>query len=256
MINAQRIDAEAILKAPWREEYRAQKETIGHELVKLNACILVLDKIHAFPFHIFAPFRERSHFWELTSVCLFESAVLAIWKLGIDSQSEGLTLRHFKNGIFQNLEDQQALMQLSSTLRALDFEARLSGLEGKVGDLRHNIVAHWNRKWLNADAEFRRSRVVDVAHLKSTAQVLDELFHILCFGSDFATLPIDYFLEKHNPGRGTDIDELLDDIVRKSPALMRPEENPEEWQNLKATLSPQDIESFNSYRSRLGLAPA
>lgn len=101
-----------------------------------------------------------------------------------------------------------------------------SGLEGKVGDLRHNIVAHWNRNWLNADAEFRGTHAVDVAHLKSTAQVLDELFHILCFGSDFATLSIDYFLDKHNPGRGTDIDELLDDIVRKSQALRRPEKKP------------------------------
>ena len=32
MINLQRIDPDAILKASWREEYRAQKETIGHDV--------------------------------------------------------------------------------------------------------------------------------------------------------------------------------------------------------------------------------
>lgn len=256
MIDLQRIDPNDILTACWHEEYHAQKETIGQELAKLNACILVLEKVNAFPFHIFAPYRERSHFWELTAVCLFESAVLAIWKIGIDSQSSGLTLRHFKNEIFRNLQHAQARTQVSSALLVVDFEARLSALKVKVVDLRHNIVAHWNRNWLNADVEFRSKRAVDVAHLKSMAKVLDELFHILCFGSDFATLPIDYYLDKHNPGRGTDIDELLDDIARKSPALSLPEGNPEVWLKLKTKLSLQDVASFNFYRMRFGLEPA
>jgi AbiU2 len=256
MIDLQRTDPKQILTASWHEEYHSQKQTIGLELVKLNACILVLEKVNSFPFHIFAPYRGKSHFWELTSVCLFESALLAIWKVGIDPRSDGLTLRQFKNGIRRYLQDEQVQLQLVDALDAGDFEARLSGLEGKVRDLRHKIVAHWNRSWLNADFEFRTKRAVDVTHLKSTAEVLDELFHVLCFGSDFATLPIDYFLDKHNPGRGTDIDELLDDIARKSPALRRPEENPAAWKELKTKLSAEDIKSFNSYRTRLELKPA
>lgn len=254
MTNMQRFDPKEILTAAWHDQYEEEKKTIGQELIKLNACVLVLEKVNGFPFHIFAPYREKSHFWELTSICLFESAVLAIWKVGIDSKADGLTLRQFKNDILRRYVDRQEVrVQLQDALRVVDFEARLSRLEGKVRDLRHHIVAHWSRGWLNADFEFRSKRAVDVAHLKSTAQVLDELFHLLCFRSDFATLPDDYFLEKHNPGMSTDIDRLLDDIARKSPTLRRPEENPEAWQELKTKLSPEDIELFNSYRTKLGL---
>lgn len=229
------------------------RETIGYELVKLNACILVLGKIHAFPFHVFAPYREKSHFWELTSVCLFESAVLAIWKVAVDSQPDGLTLRQFKRDVLQNVCSEQVRLQLQDALRAVDFEKRLSGLEEKIRNLRHNVVAHWNRFWLNADAEARKERSVGLADLRTTAQVLDDLFHVLCFGSDFATLPIDYFLNKHNPDRDIDIDVLLGDIVWKSRVLKRPETDPEGWQELRAKMSPREIDVFNFYRKKFGL---
>src|SRR2546426_6821359 len=105
MIDLRLIDPKEIFTDVWLDEYHRQKETIGHELAELNACLLVLSKINAFPFHIFAPYRKKSHFWELTSVCYFKSAVLTICKVWIDPNKDGLTLQRFKNEIMQNLQD-------------------------------------------------------------------------------------------------------------------------------------------------------
>jgi len=256
MIDLQLIDPKEIFTDLWFEEYQRQKETIGYELAKLNACLLVLSKIDMFPFHIFAPYREKSHFWELTSVCFFESAVLAIWKVCIDFGKEGLTLQQFKNAIFKNLQDEKVRPPLRDALRNVNFEVKLSQLKGKVEDFRHNIVAHWNQSWLRADDEFKRMHAIDLRDLQAMAEILNQLFQLLCFESDFATLPRDYYFHKLIPNFGTDIDELLADIVLKSHVLHHPERHPEVWQELKAELSTQDIDIFNSYRKRFGLTPA
>jgi hypothetical protein len=253
MIDLKKVDPKEILNASWHEKYHAMQKNLHDELVKLNACILVLGKIHSFPFRIFAPYGERSHFWDITSVCLFESAVLSISKL-LDSGENTETLRHFKNEILKNLRDEEVREQVKAALRASNFEPKLVPLEGKIRELRNNIVAHLNRTWVNADAEFRKARAVGLTELRNTAQVLEDLFAFLCFDLELPPQLIDYWLSRHSSG-GADIDELLDDVVRKSWVFNCPEKEPEAWQELKATMPTPDVEVINSYRKKFKLEP-
>jgi hypothetical protein len=256
MIDLNLVDPKELFTDSWFEEYQIQKKIIGYELAELNACLLVLRKINAFPFHIFAPYREKSTFWELTSTTYFKSAVMTICKVWIDPNKEGLTLQRFKNEIMQNLQDQGVRTALQNAWRQVECEGKFSPSKSEMWTFRSNIVAHWNRDWLRASDEFRHTRAIDLCQLQSMADMLKELFQLLCFGSDFITLPQDYYIANYNPGYGIDIDELLDDIARKSRALYWPEEKPHLWQEQKVNLSPDDIETFNQYRKKFGLATA
>ncbi len=259
MVDLPSVDPTELFTNSWFQEYQRQQKTIGYELLKLNACLFVLNKIEVFPFFLFAPYREKSLFWRLTSDCMAESAVLVIWKVYIDNDARGLTLRQFKNGIIKNLKNDEVRESLQATLRHDDFEGQLSQFEKfekKVYDLRLNIVAHWNQDWISADDTFRALHAIGFSQLQAVADILNKFFQLLCFGSGFTTMPSDYEITKHDPSSIIDIDELLDDIARKSEALYWPEKNPHIWQQRKAELSTDEIDIFNRYREKFELAPA
>ena len=89
---------EEILDPTWLEEYQKQYDALWSQVSMLVTRIYILGKISRFPFEpLFEP--KQVTFWTEVSFSLYESALLAIWRIAVDTGSDFLTLRSLKNEI-------------------------------------------------------------------------------------------------------------------------------------------------------------
>lgn len=251
----QEMEAEDIVEPCSLDSYRKDRRAVYWELLRLNNNLFVLDKISAFPFHLFGA-GYLPLFWRSVSNALFETSVLTLWTLAADTDPRTLTIQRFKNSVLRALRQDIHRQGLQGALRETTFDRTLSGVRERLRKARNTYIAHFNRDWnIEPTREDLKQRTL---HLRELTQITDDLnsvFRLLCFG-DWPKCDFEYPADTKANGASdyrTDIEALLDMMVRNSPMLRLPEEHPEAWARYARDMPPEELQVFNWYRSRLGL---
>jgi hypothetical protein len=244
------------IEATWLPTYQKQRHAIVMQLIELNCSLFLIERIEEFPFKVFLPLTDNGIFWRLTKSALIEKSLMIIWRVVVDTGSDSLTVRHFKNEVLQHIPDSAVKEQLCTTLRNIDFESRMTKLKDKVVSIRHNYLAHLNREMnINPDP----LQIADVSiSLKELAGILNtaqDLFNTLCF-NEYHSLWYLGYLDSTRNNRITDIDKLLDSIARNSWCLNLPEQDPEDWERFRPKLTADELATINAYRRRFRLPEA
>ena len=245
-----------VLEPSWLAEYKQKIDAIGKQLLTLHDTIFVLEKIFAFRFDLFMPIPGP--FWKLVENALLENCILIIWRVGVDNvYREGLTLQQLKNQIFQCLSNEDYHTQLKDEFKSGYFDGKISNLESKISEIRHNYIAHYNlAKHVNPTPEQIKKRTLFFSELKQYQNTLKEYFDLLCFGAQKLPLHPDYHPDVIHPAgveNRSDIERLLDNVARESDLLNLPEINSYHWEAFRQNLSDESIRILNDYRAKFGL---
>ncbi len=244
-----------VITPDWFPKYEAKRDILYRELVTFNTRLFTLKKLDAFPFSLFLPFYGDRIFWQTVRNALIESIINISWRIVIDTDSNILTLRSFKNDIFQHLRsDTKSKQILGRMIKLVDFEKQIASLEKKVTYIRHNFIAHLNEEnQTNPEPQILINFTIRQADLETLLNTSRDLFNVLCFGEYHELWLWDYSEIVRSDSR-TDIDRMLDSIARNSPVLNLPETDPELWKKHFIESSPTRIDMFNAYRIKFGLA--
>lgn len=247
---------EKILKESYIENYNKDIEAIWWEVVKLNSILFVLSKIVKFNFKLFSSHLTKDHFWQLLLQSHYESAVLSLWKIEVDNSFEkGKTLNQIKNEIILNFKDDIIKKLFIAELKKKVFSGELSEISEKVKLLRHNIVAHLNFDGLPKPQNSENTKI-KFEELELYTMHINKFFELLCFGSGKFVIPLEYYEEDNlikNNNRKTDIEEILDTIVKESHIFNLQKNKPEIWEFMFPKLEQRDKDEINFYRRKFGL---
>ncbi|MGH9420962.1 MAG: hypothetical protein ACRD3J_13385, partial [Thermoanaerobaculia bacterium] len=105
-----------------------------------------------------------------------------------------------------------------------------------------------------------RKEFVDSPVLNELDQLVEEterLFGPLLFGADASFLPpiYDPSIRAANPPRQTDIEKILNFLAQDSFVLNEPESHPLAWTRIRASMTPDEVTTFNQWRIRIGKDP-
>lgn len=252
-MNIKEMEPKDLLEPSWLSTYEQDIFLLYRQLYRLNSSIFVLEEMRPFPFHLFGP--DPRHFWDLARDALFETSVLALWRIAIDSSGDGLTLRQLKNEVFQHFRKAEYKTHFSKALKDGRFEQKISALEPKIRTLRHNYISHFNVDAnVNPIPEQHNERVISLSELRNCLDVVNPFFRLLCFKKQMLLLPLEYDLNIVHPGDPrSDIEQSLDCIAQNSTLLNLPEENPQLWEIVRKGLSETDIKKVNQYRTKFKL---
>jgi hypothetical protein len=239
-----------LLLPSWLDEYERKIDLIHQQLIRLNSNTFILERIFPFRFDLFTPFHQD--FWVLVEQALFESSVMIVWRVGVDSRSEGLTLQQLKNEILRNLKS-DFKDEFQKLIKAASFEKTISKIKPTIGKIRHDYIAHFNlNHHVKPTSAGIKERTLLFSDLKEFQVMLNSIFWLLCFDCRREVLPIDYLYPSKE--QQTDIEELLDAIVKNSGILNLPEKDPMIWPKLREKWEQKgDIKTVNRYRLKFGL---
>lgn len=250
------LDPATIIREEWLRDYQDGLDLIWYELIRINANLFILDRIQKFPFRLFGVEEGRSSFWESTFVNTYDSIIMSLWKITLDTNSNSFTIYKWKNGIKNNLRNGEHRHLISGEIDAAS-KIKQKEINARITTLRHKVVAHLDKESnLGVSAEVMKERRVYVHELRLLCEDLNKLFGCLCFNHEHGCLPIDYTGLSGDYKYSSDIDRLLERIADDSGVIHIPEEFPDEWPEQRQKYSEGDLEIINHYRSRLGLPPA
>jgi len=252
-MNIKEMRPQDLLEPTWLATYEQNIDVLHQQLVRLNSNIFILDKILPFPFGLFKPYPRL--FWNRVINALFETCILALWRIAVDSSDVGLTLRHLKNEIFQHFCEDEYKQHFAKVLKSTRIEESVSALEPKITTLRHDYIAHFNLAAnISPTPEQNEQRVLLFSELTSYRDAVNSFFDLLCFARKKLLLPLGYHPDVIHPGDArSDIEQLLDCVARESIVLNLPEENPQHWEAFRKNLSEADVKKLNQYRAKFGL---
>jgi hypothetical protein len=245
-----------ILTDPYLTTYNKDIETIWWEIVKLNSIVFVLSKISKFNFNLFASHLTKDHFWQILLQTHYESCLLSLWKIEVDNAfDKGKTLNQIRNEIIINFKSNHIKQKFIAELKKKNFEKVIGEISEKVKLLRHNIVAHLNFDGIPQPKD-NKSIKMKFEEINFFTMQINDYFKLLCFGNQKSVIPIEYDESdesnrtfKHN----TDIEEILDTIVRESHLIQTKLHKPEEWKYVFPGLPKNDKEEIEYYLKKLGL---
>lgn len=246
-----------LIDADWLEEYNLLIDAIWWQLIRLNSTMLVLQKIIEFPFRILFPPPYRQHFWDLTTNSFFDSCVLIIWRVAVDTSDEGLSLPQLKNQLMRHIRNNRSRAQIGKAFNAGKHEEHLNEMRVKIEHLRHNYIAHFNRvRNTRPTDEDIKERTLFFEELKNYQVSVNSYFNFLCFGRQRMLYPLEYNPTTLWPA-GTDtridIQQILDLVAISSPFMNFPEINPVLWESYRKNLSDEEKQIMKEYRQKAGL---
>jgi hypothetical protein len=249
---------EELIDHSWLECYEQQITAIWWQLRRLSSNLFILDKVSAFPFHLFV--LEPQPFWELVRLNFFDMSLMIIWRVTLDPGRDVVTLRKLKNEIIRHLQREKYVSELKKVLRSVRFERAISELGPQLREIRTRGLAHTTvppDHHSNSGGAALPS--VSLSELVGLQQTIHRLFEALCFGRGRLVYPLSYHPDVTHPagmhGRA-DIERLLDCVARESLVLNMPEWQPQHWVLWRSKLSSESLETLNLYRRRFGLGPA
>jgi hypothetical protein len=249
------VNPEEAFDKDWIDKYKAQLDLLYGELVRLKSTIFILEKILAYPFHIFT--ESTNPFWEITTKSLFDSTIHTIWKICYDDDSKALTLKRLRGQMQRQMNSDAHKSQFSETLRRVQFDETLKNHEAKFRVLRNNVLAHFDKEWHLAQLREGTQERIYLTEISAVCEVAGELFNCLCLDHHRELLLgnyVEYYYISPDVDPRTDIEILLDLMARAHPVLNMQETEPGFWPMYRdANLSKADVEILNSYRARFGL---
>ncbi|MCX5801290.1 MAG: hypothetical protein NTX17_07890 [Candidatus Eisenbacteria bacterium] len=250
-------NSEDLLKPEWIGTYNTELDALWSQAVQLNSCLYLLEKIARFPFNVF---MFRGHLcWTLIAGTLYETCLMAIWRIAVDTGADVLTLRSFKNELMQNAQDGAKLL-IADRIKSVDFDNRVVTVERSVRQLRRDWLAHLIREVASvAQAEGKGMPIIPVDRLKLVRDAINDLITALSFdaGRAFTYLPYsENVIHPIGTDPRSDIEKILDHLVESSPVFSMPEEQPDYWRHARKSFTEQELTRYNEYRTRLGRSPA
>jgi len=251
----QSCDPESVLAADDFQEYKRRLEGVWPHLKVLNANIYLLSRLMGFPFEFLGVSPRPC--WNIIQRALMDGCVLAIWRIALDSQSNGCTLLHVKNFLLSKLDDPQAKRFLAEEMRRLSPGEWKTTWGMKTEEIRHNYLAHYDLQKLNSPSKEQiEARSLTFMEIEKARDKITELFDALSFRVRYGSIPLEY-----HPGvviasqkdKRTDIEIILDMQAKESYLVNLPETNPIYWQHELSRMSPDDREKLNEYRRKFDL---
>jgi len=248
------MDPKELIGTDYFEDYKKETNALVWQIIQLNYNLFFLEKIVKFPFRIFR--INPLPFWHLITDSLFETSVMIIWRL-VDKNEKTLSLFNLKNKIKHRLIKKEYQKQFTKELERIKFDNRIASLRTRVEQIRHNRLAHFNRKWIikPTEAQIEQS-TFSLFKLKELRDSLISLFQFLRFGVSTKLFYQDTSAKHEYPygyDKPDDFEKLLDAIIKESEVLNLPENNKTQWLLHKKRLSQRDIKVFNSYRKKFHL---
>lgn len=248
------MDPEELISSNYLEDYKKETTALVWQIRQLNYNLLFLEKIVKFPFKIFV--INPWPFWHLIKANLFETIVMIIWRL-VDTNKKALTLLSLKDKIQKELITKEYKKEFVREIEKIKFDSRVVSLRQRIEKIRHNRLAHFNRKWIiePTSAQIKQSKF-SLFELKRSRNTLISLLEFLCFGVILSLFYQEVNSGVRHPsgyGKSDEFEKLLDTIVKESYGLNLPENNKTQWLLHKRQLSPKDIKVFNNYRKKFHL---
>jgi hypothetical protein len=251
-----KYEANKILDPQWYPMYKQQIDALYSQAIELNSYLFVLEKVMTFPFWLFA--ENETTFWTLTINSFFQAAVMCSWRVAVDSDSDFLTLRKFKNDLIQHVVDPKAEAILRAELKKIHFDLKLKTVGDKISKLRHRMFAHFHPSFLMT-AQGKTPTTLPwttLGDIQIVRDAVNELIQILGFNVGYRFLPISYDpVVKHprNVDSRPDIVRLLDDLAHGSSIMHMPEREPIVWPHRRKLMSEDEVNLYNEYRKRFRL---
>jgi len=233
-------------------DFQKQRAAVFDHLAYLRTSLYLLRQIAGFPFDKLTAEEDRI-FFTMTGRALYETAVLAVTKLTTDQAGDVLTLNRFRNSVLKMLRPELA-DAFREQLKTTRFDEAAKSVAERVRDLRNARVAHLSLTEVLAAS----TPVVQLRELEQLADDTERLYEPLLFGASASFLPIAYdpTVRDANAHVDTDIEKILNSFARQSYALNLPEQNKLVWPRHRATMSADELDTFNYWRRRAGLPEA
>lgn len=241
------------LESGWCVEYERSLKLIWSEIVRINTHLLLLERVSEFPWSTFVGPSPNNHFWAVTADVLFESVVMAIWRLCVDTDDEGLSIRQMKKRVLEHTVPSY-LAEFCRLLKESQFEHNDS-IETRIREIRHNYLVHSNaQKRLDPTPEDIRSRQIQIVSLREYKDQLNQFFDVLCFGHGRGVLPLGYLpgvTYPQNQDPRSDVEKILDDIADRSHVMQAYRDGGVEWELVSSSPGPDGVRIVEEYAVRL-----
>lgn len=243
---------EDVLKKEFLEQYKELHEDIWQRLIYVHTNIIILEKIESFPFwDRFYPPHENI-FWSMVYQNFMYASIVMLHALTDDNGSDTHTLLKFKNKILANMKEDSMKAEYQEKLDYARLDPSLNDIRDKIAKMRRNIIAHrlFDK---NNKIKLQSVKRVTVSEIRQVYNDIERLFRVCSFGSEFIT---SFYLPDATCGGKpirTDIENILDLIVKNSNWLNEPEQNPEAWQATKKYKSHDEIKELNEWRNKFGM---
>jgi len=245
-----------LLRNEWLVTYTSQFELLWAQVIKLNSNLYILETISHFPFNVFM--INDNLCWSLIACALYESCIMIIWRVVVDNDPASLGLRSFKNELLKNTQNTNAKNLILERLKSVDFDRRVGTAEKHIRKLRHSLFAHLDREVVScAQAGGKGITIIPIDQLKTICDAINELIAAISFDTGRACIYMQYSKDVIHP-IGTDsrpdIEKILDHLAQSSPLLSMPEQQPKYWERIRHVFTREEIEQYNIYRCKFGMA--
>lgn len=250
------MQPDEVLEPSWLETYRQMVEILTSEFVRLRTTRMMLARLRAFPFPLFT-LPDIEHFWDLVDLSFFETCVMILWRAVIDTDVKGRrTLKHLKNDVVIHCKPHVA-PGLNLALATVEFDKSEIQIEARIRDLRSRLIAHLDlTRQLTSEHAAPMPAPLTMSDLEVMETAVEKQFALLCFGRQTALVPWGYaagLTGQPRVGDFPDLEALLDSVARSSAMLNNPEQHPEHWTLIRASLSQDDLRNINGYRTKFGM---
>jgi len=162
------------------------------------------------------------------------------------------TLPRFKNEIRKMLKPEYTSL-FDERMKTVRFDSETKAIFNQARELRNERIAHIGRAYSSGAASIDPINFLD---LKKLRDALNSLLNALSFNTEYMMLPIQYHPAVGQPmGRKytSDLEDILDSVIRNSDILNMPEKHPIRWSRRKKRLSKEDLNLLNEYRTKFDL---
>jgi len=238
--------------------YQQTRESFWPDVLTLNSTLFILDRIWEFRFDYFS--EPGTEFWNRIALCILETDIAIINRIGLDRNRQAKTLFKFANQIRTKFVEEEAKLNFERRLDEISFEQRIEPYRDVLKRVRDNRISHFSRVLAENLGENKRLGWDDaVASLKPAAKLIGELWSAVCLGHHFSLYPLEYHPDV-TPGEGMDgrpdIVRILETLALNSHLVHMPEREPGFWPMFKRTLPQEILDQLNEYRKAKGLPPA
>jgi hypothetical protein len=250
-----------VLKPQFVEAYKKLHADIWRRLIHIHTNIIILERIEPFPFHHFYAAQENV-FWTMVYWNFLYTSIILIYALVCDEGKHAHkphkpphTLTKFKNDILRKWLKDSEKPAYQALLKTVKFAREIEKIRRKVVAMRNKVVAH---RLLDDShpAQVQSADRVTVPELRSLYDATEKMFFACCFGAEYKTTFIPYFVLRHGTPAPKDIDQILDLIVKDSPWLNSPERRGAFWKDVRQYKSEEYLKELNTWRQKFGLPPA
>jgi hypothetical protein len=233
-----------------QQQYERIRFVLPFRLESLNTSVLLLQRIHDFPFDLFTN-HPRPLFWSHVTDRLYEAAVIRIAKLVLLSRNGSFRLVNLRDWLWKNIESEYR-GELTARLKGVHFEQRLRSLRPRIRRLRNEVFARLDRWVVFGAGDPEEKHFLDPEKLSNWCALLAQLLDALSIGPRNLFLPVEYVTTNQE----SDIDEILRLTAEASGVLRMPEDNPPLWEirfDFMKRERPEELAVITKYRRKFGL---